>query len=219
VTVSWLELLRHRQTWAFMVGMAVSSPVWWFYIYWIPDFLNKRFHLNLAGSSLPLTVIFLVSSFGGILGGWLSSRLLRRGWTVNAARKTALLICSLSAVPVFAASWVNNPWWAVGLVALAAAGHCGFAANLFTLVSDTMPRFAVSSVVGIGGLAGSLAGVLFVQLVSRTLYYTHNNYFIPFAIAASAYLVGLGIMHSLLPRIEPIKLGQKLVARGQEKIS
>jgi MFS transporter, ACS family, hexuronate transporter len=206
LTVRWLELLRHRQTWAFMAGMAASSPVWWFFIYWTPDFLNKRFHLNMTGSSLPLTCIFLVSSFGGILGGWLSSRLLRRGWTVNAARKTTLLICSLCALPIFGASFVNDAWCAVGLVALAAAAHCGYAANLFTLVSDTVPRFAVSSVVGIGGLAGSLAGILFVQVVSRTLHYTNNNYFIPFAMAASAYFVGLAIMHALLPRIEPMKL-------------
>ena len=206
VRISWLELLRHRQTWAFMTGMMVSAPVWWFYIYWTPDFLNKRFHLNLTGSSLPLMAIFLISSFGGILGGWLSSALLRRGWSVNAARKTALLLCSLCVLPVFATPLVSHAWWAVGLVALAAAAHCGYAANLFTLVSDTVPRFAVGSVVGIGGMAGSVAGILFVQIVSRVLHYTNNNYIIPFAMAASAYLLGLGIIHLLLPRLDPMEV-------------
>lgn len=204
VDVPWLTLIRHRQTWAFMAGMMASAPIWWFYIFWTPDFLNKRFELNLTQSSLPLMVIFLVSSFGGILGGWLSSALLRRGWSVNAARKTALLVCALCVLPVFATPLVPRVWWAVGLVALAAAAHCGYAANLYTLVSDTVPRHVVSSVVGLGGMAGSLAGMGFAQVVSRILHYTHNNYLAPFALAASTYLVALGCIHLLLPRLEPM---------------
>ena len=154
-----------------MLGMMASSPVWWFYIFWVPDFLNKRFGLGLTQSSLPLIVIFVAASFGGIFGGWLSSALLKRGWTVNAARKTALLVCALCVVPVFATPLVPvaHVWWAVALVALAAAAHCGYAANLFTLVSDTVPRQAVSSVVGIGGMAGSIAGMAFAQVVARVL--------------------------------------------------
>lgn len=206
VRIRWTELMRHRQTWAFMIGMMASAPVWWFYIFWIPDFLNKRFHLNLDQSSLPLVVIFLVSGFGGISGGWLSSRLLRRGWSVNAARKTALFVCGLCVLPVFATPLMPGVWWAVALVALAAAAHCGYAANLYTLVSDTVPLQAVSSVVGIGGMAGSIAGMVFAQIVSRLLYLTNNNYLVPFAMAASSYLSALALIHLLLPRLDKMSL-------------
>jgi MFS transporter, ACS family, hexuronate transporter len=205
-TVPWLRLIGRRQTWAFMAGMMASSPVWWFYIFWTPDFLNKRFELNLTQSSLPLMLIFFVSSLGGIAGGWLSSALLRRGWSVNGARKIALLACALCVVPVFATPLVPGVWWAVALVALAAAAHCGYAANLFTLVSDTVPKKAVSSVVGIGGMAGSVAGMGFAQIVSRILHFSHNNYLVPFALAASTYLLALGLIHLLLPRLEPMQL-------------
>jgi len=200
----WLGLLRYRQTWAFIVGMAASSPIWWFYIYWIPDFLNKRFDLSLTQSSVPLMLIFLVSSFGGIGGGWLSSMLIRRGWSINAARKLALAGCALCVLPVGATPLVGSVWVAVALVSLAAAAHCGFAANLFTLVSDTAPRALVSSVVGLGGMAGSLAGMVFAQGVGRILHLTNNNYLVPFAYASGVYLVAVGVMHCLVPRLEPM---------------
>ena len=214
VKIPWLELLRHRQVWAFMIGMMASAPVWWFYIFWTPDFLNKRFALNLTQSSLPLMTIFFVSGFGGISGGWLSSALLRRGWSANAARKTALLVCSLCVLPVFATPLMPTVWPAVALVTLAAAAHCGYAANLYTLVSDTVPRQAVSSVVGIGGMAGSVAGMFFAQIVSRILDFTHNNYLVPFALAATTYLVALGFIHLLLPRLEPMPLPVKTGAHS-----
>ena len=204
--VPWASLLGRRQTWAFMLGMMASSPVWWFYIFWVPDFLNKRFGLGLTQSSLPLVAIFFAASFGGIGGGWLSSALLKRGWSVNAARKTALLVCALCIVPVFATPLVPvaDVWWAVALVALAAAAHCGYAANLFTLVSDTVPRQAVGSVVGIGGMAGAIAGMFFAQVVARVLYATNNNYVVPFAIAATTYSLALLLIHLLLPTLEPM---------------
>jgi ACS family hexuronate transporter-like MFS transporter len=186
--------------------MVMSSPIWWFYIYWIPDFLNKQHHLQLTQSSGPLVAIFLVADGGGIAGGWLSSTLIGRGWSVNASRKVTLLICGLCVLPVFLTPLVSSLWVSVALVALAASAHCGFAANLFTLVSDTVPQQVVSSVVGIGGMAGSIGGIVFAQAVSRILQATGNNYMIPFAIASMSYLVALGIMHLLLPRLEPMKL-------------
>jgi len=206
VRIPWLELLHHRQVWAFMIGMMASAPVWWFYIFWIPDFLNKRFALDLTQSSLPLMTIFLVAGFGGIAGGWLSSALMKRGWTANAARKTALLVCSICVLPVFATPLMPSVWPAVVLVTLAAAAHCGYAANLYTLVSDTIPRQAVSSVVGLGGMAGSVAGMFFAQIVSRILDFTHNNYLVPFGLCATVYLLALGCIHLLLPRLEPMRV-------------
>jgi len=205
-TIRWRELVRHRQTWAYVAGTMASAPVWWFYIFWAPDFFNQRYGLNLDQSSLPLVAIFLVAGLGGICGGWLSSFLLRRGWTLHAARKATLLICALCAVPVFAAPLSANYIIADALVALAAAAHCGFAANLYTLASDTVPAKAVASVVGIGGMAGAVTGIFFAQFISRILALMHNNYLMPFSLAACSYLLGLGAIQLLLPRWDAMKL-------------
>ncbi|MEK7674224.1 MAG: MFS transporter [Verrucomicrobiota bacterium] len=199
----WLELLRHRQTWAFVVGMFMSSPIWWFYLYWIPDFLHKRHGLDLIHLGPPLVVIYLMTDVGSIGGGWLSSALIKRGWSVNAGRKTAMLVCALCVVPVFAASMVSHLWTAVFLVGLAASAHQGFSANLFTLVSDTVPRQAVSSVVGIGGMAGAIGGMFIAKLAGYVLEWT-GNYLILFLIASTAYLIALLIIHLLLPRLQPM---------------
>jgi ACS family hexuronate transporter-like MFS transporter len=145
-----------------------------------------------------------MTDVGSIGGGWLSSHLIKRGWSVNASRKTALLVCALCVVPVFAASSVSNLWTAVFLVGLAASAHQGFSANLYTLVSDTVPRKAVSSVVGLGGMAGGIGGMLIAKLVGYVLEWT-GSYLIPFAIAASAYLVALACIHLLSPRLDPIE--------------
>jgi len=204
-TVSWSDLVGHRQTWAYVAGTIASAPIWWFYIFWTPDFLSKRYDLNLRQSSLPLMCIFLVAGLGGIIGGWLSSFLLRRGWTLNSARKTAFLLCGVCAAPVFLTPLAPNYVIAVGLVALAAAAHCGFAANLYALATDTVPAKAVASVVGIGGTAGAVAGMFFAQFISRVLSLTHNNYAAPFAVAASSYLLGLACIHLLVPNLDAIR--------------
>lgn len=214
-SIPWLKLVRYRQTWAYIAGTAASAPVWWFYIFWAPDFFSKRYGLNLNQIGLLLMWIFLVAGFGGIAGGWLSSFLLRRCWTPNAARKTALLVCALCALPVFTAPFSTNYIVADVLVALAAAAHCGYAANLYALASDTVPSKAVGSVVGIGGMAGAVMGMFFAQLISRILSLTSNSYVAPFAVAASSYLLGLACIHLLLPKLETMKLnlGVALTAR------
>src|SRR5262249_23536102 len=209
-----VDLVPQRQTWAYVAGTMASAPVWWFYIFWAPDFFNKRYGLNLDQSSLPLVAIFLVAGLGGIAGGWLSSFLLRRGWTLNAARKTTLLVCALCAVPVFATPLSPNYVVADALVALAAAAHCGFAANLYTLASDTVPPKAVASVVGIGGMAGAVMGIFFAQFISRILALTHNNYIMPFSLAACSYLLGLVTIHLLLPKLDAMKLDLHPAARA-----
>jgi ACS family hexuronate transporter-like MFS transporter len=204
--IPWLDLILHRQTWAYIAGTIASAPVWWFYIFWAPDFFSKRYGLNLDQSSLLLMWIFLVGGLGGIGGGLLSAFLLRRGWPLNSARKTTLLVCALCAVPVFAAPLVNNYVIADVLVALAAAAHCGYAANLYSLASDIAPPKAVASVVGIGGMAGAVMGMFFAQFISRILSLTNNNYISPFAVAASSYLVGLACIHLLVPNLEAMKV-------------
>ena len=204
VKVPWLTLLRYRQTWAFTVGMFLSSPIWWFYLYWIPDFLNKQYGLDLLHMGPPLVVIYLMTDVGSIGGGWLSSWLLKRGWTVNAARKTAMLVCALCVVPVFMASRVSNLWVATLLVGLAASAHQGFSCNLYTLVSDTAPRQIVSSIIGIGGMAGAIGGIFIATLAGFILERT-GDYRLLFLIAACVYLVNLTIIHVLNPRLEPMQ--------------
>ena len=208
VKIPWLHLLRHRQTWAFIVGTFMTSPVWWFYLFWVPSFLNKRHGLDLLQLGPPLVVIYLMTDVGSVGGGWLSSWLIKRGWSVNAGRKTALLACALCVVPIFMASQVSNMWMAVFLIGLAASAHQGFSANLYTLVSDTVPRKAISSVVGIGGMAGAVGGMIFAKVAGRVLQQNTGDYFILFTIASTAYLFALLFIHLLLPKMQPMDLSR-----------
>jgi MFS transporter, ACS family, hexuronate transporter len=194
-------VLSFRPTWAFAVGMFLTSPIWWFYLYWVPGFLNEKHGLNLLELGPPLVVIYLLADVGSIAGGWLSSWLIRRGWSVNAGRKTAMLLCALCVVPVFAASQTASLWTAVLLIGLAAAAHQGWSANLYTLVSDTMPRQTVSSVVGIGGMAGAVGGMLVAKLVGYLLEWT-GSYLTPFAMASGAYVLAFACVQFILPRLD-----------------
>jgi ACS family hexuronate transporter-like MFS transporter len=195
-------LLRYRQTWAFVVGMSLSAPIWWFYLYWLPKFLHQQYGLDLATLGPPLVVIYTMTTVGSIGGGWLSGALLKRGWSLNASRKTALLICALCVVPVVFAAQASNLWVATFLIGLAASAHQGWAANLFTLVSDLFPKQAVASVVGLGGMFGSLAAVAFSQSAGLILQST-GSYWTLFIMAGSAYLLALIIMQLLIPHMKP----------------
>ena len=201
--IGWVELLRYRPTWAFAVGMFCTSPIWWFYLYWVPDFFHKRHGLDLLQLGPPLVVIYLLTDVGSVGGGWLSSWLIHRGLSVNAGRKIAMLVCALCVVPIFLAPQVSDLWSAVLLIGLAASAHQGFSANLYTLVSDTMPRASVSSVVGLGGMAGSIGGMFIAKLTGYVLEWT-GQYLILFVIASSAYLLALLIIQLLVPRLEPV---------------
>jgi ACS family hexuronate transporter-like MFS transporter len=203
--IPWRTILPHRQTWAFMIGKFLTDPVWWLYLFWIPDFLNRNHGIDLRLIGPPLVVIYLVADVGSIGGGWLSSALIKRGWSVNAGRKTAMLACALAVVPMVFASGARELWVAVGLISVAAAAHQGWSANLFTLVSDTFPRQAVGSVVGLGGMAGAVGGMLIAKLTGYLLQVT-GSYVPVFLIAAFAYLTALAIIHMLVPRLEPARL-------------
>ena len=204
VKIPWRTLLRYRQTWAFVIGFTLSAPIWWFYLYWIPDFLHKQHGLNLIQLGPPLVTIYLMTNVGSIGGGWLSSRLIKHGWTVNASRKTAMLVCAICILPVFAASTVSNLWAATFLVGLAASAHQGFSANLFTTVSDTAPRQVVSSIVGLGGMTGAIGGMFIAKLAGYILQWT-GEYQLLFGLASCIYLVNLLIIHLLNPRLKPMK--------------
>ena len=203
----WADLVGHRQTWAFTIGKFMTDPAWWLYLFWIPDFLYTR-GLSLKGMMLPLLVIYNGATIGSIFGGWLSSTLIRRGWTVNRGRKTAMLACALAVVPIVAATHVSHLWTAVLLVTLAAAAHQGWSANMFTLVSDMFPRHAVGSVVGFGGMAGAVGGMIIAKIVGYVLQWT-GSYFPVFVIAGSAYLIALLMIQLLAPKLAPARLETK----------
>ncbi len=205
VEIPWRKLLVHRQTWAFAVGKFMTDPIWWLYLFWIPDFLHRNYGLDLKTIGLPLVVIYLVADVGSIGGGWLSGRFIKLGWTPNRARKMAMLICALSVVPVMFAANVSSLWVAVGLISLAAAAHQGWSANLFTLASDMFPRKAVGSVVGIGGTSGAVGGMFIAMLVGAILQAT-GSYVPIFILAGLAYLAALLVIQSLVPRLQPAKL-------------
>ncbi len=205
VRLPWAQLLRHRQAWAFVVAKFLTDPIWWFFLFWLPKFLNQEYGLTLTGLGPPLIAIYLLADIGSIGGGWVAGRLIKRGWSVNKARKSAMLLCALCVVPILLASSATNLWVAVVLIGLATAGHQGWSANVFTLTSDMFPRYAVASVVGLGGLAGAVGGMLISTFVGFLLQAT-GSYVPVFIVAASAYLVALAAVHLLVPRLEPIKL-------------
>ena len=201
---SWTAFLGYRQTWAFAVGKLLADPVWWFHLYWLPKFLDARYNVKLSGLTLPLIAVYLTADLGSIGGGWLSSWLIARGWSVNRARKTAMLAMALLIVPSTLASQARSAWLAVGIVAVAAAAHQAWSANVYTLASDMFPRSAVGSVVGIGAFAGAMGGVLFQRAVGRILDANGGNYAPIFVYCGSAYLVAWAIIHLLAPRLEPV---------------
>ncbi len=203
--IPWREVVPHRQAWAFALGKFLTDPVWWLYLFWIPDFLNRNYGVNLTQMGPPLVVIYLAADVGSIAGGGLSSWLIGRGWSVNAARKTAMLVMALAVVPIVFASSVQHLWTAVALVGLAAAAHQGWSANLFTLTSDTFPRSAVGSVVGFGGMWGAIGGML-ISKVTGYLLDTSGSYVPVFIMAGGMYLFALLVIHLLAPRLEPVRL-------------
>jgi MFS transporter, ACS family, aldohexuronate transporter len=206
--IKWAQLLPHRQTWAFVAGKFMTDPIWWFYLFWIPDYLQREHGLRLAQIGLPIVVIYVISDVGSIAGGWFSSHLIRRNFSVNAARKWAMFACALCVLPVAIVYRISGLWPATLLIGLAAAAHQGFSANLFTLTSDLFPSRAVASVVGIGGMAGAVGGMLIAEIVGHVLQWT-GSYMIPFFIAASAYLLGLLLIHLLSPKLAPVRIGDE----------
>jgi ACS family hexuronate transporter-like MFS transporter len=201
----WAQLLRHRQTWAFVAGKFMTDPIWWFFLFWLPKFLNSEHGLTLTGLGPPLIAIYLMADVGSIGGGWLAGRFIKRGWSVNRARKGAMLVCALSVTPIVFASTADSLWVAVALIGLATAAHQGWSANLFTLTSDLFPRHAVASVVGLGGLAGAVGGML-ISTFTGYLLETTGSYLPVFLMAGSAYLLALVLIHGLVPRLQPAQI-------------
>ena len=204
--VGWVELLRHRQTWSFMVGKFMTDGVWWFYLFWLPKFLDARYGITLGKLALPLIAIYVVADVGSVFGGWMSGALIGRGWGVPQARKTTLLAAAVLIVPTALAPTFTGLWSAVACVSIAAAAHQWWSANLFTLASDMFPRRAVGSVVGLGGFSGAAGGVLFQRLTGAILQANGSDYRPVFLCCGLAYVTALGIMHLLAPRMEIVRV-------------
>src|SRR5687768_15228041 len=202
------KILRRREMWAFAIGKFMTDPIWWFYLYWLPKFLDARYGIKLASVAAPLIVIYLLADVGSVGGGWLSGAFIKRGWTVNAARKITMLIAALLIVPTAFAPSMTGLWAAVTVVGIAAAAHQWWSANIFTLTSDMFPRQAVGTVVGIGGFAGAMGGLLFQRLTGSILQANGNNYVPIFLICGSAYVTALLVIHLLVPKVRRLDVAE-----------
>jgi len=204
-SVPWMRIIPRRETWAFALAKALTDPVWWFYLFWLPGYLQSTFHLDIHTNRLPVVVCYAISTIGSVAGGWLPGLAMTGGRSLNTARKGSMLLCALLVLPVMLAPYTHNLWLVVGLIGLAMAAHQGWSANVFTLASDLFPKAAVGSVTGFGGMVGAAAGVLFQLAVGQVVQWTHS--YVPlFIVAGLAYLVALGIVQVLSPKLAPAKL-------------
>ncbi len=205
--VPWARVFPCKETWAFAIAKFLTDPIWWFYLFWIPGFIQTTFHLTLSQSKIPVMLAYAISIIGSVGGGQLSSTLIARGKTANVGRKVAMLICILCIAPIFAVPYIHSLWTVVALLGLATAGHQGWSANLFTLPSDMFPKAAVGSVTGIGGMGGAFGGVLLLYSAGAIVEKTHS-FVILFVIACLAYPLALLVVHGLAPKLAPARLGQ-----------
>jgi len=200
----WKSVLPKRQTWAFSLAK-LTDAVWWFYLFWGAIFLADKFDVKIKEMGLPFLTIYLLADLGSIFGGWLSGKFIKTGWTINKARKITLLICALLILPVSFVAITESKWIAIFLIALGAAGHQAWSANIFTLVSDVFPKKATASVVGIGGMLGAVAGIVSTLVLGSVLDQANNSgFFWAFLLAGSSYLILLGFVHLLMPKMTPL---------------
>lgn len=213
--ISWLKLLQFRQTWAFVLGKFLTDPIWWFYLFWLPDFLNSEYGLTGTDVAVPVAVVYMISTVGSVWGGWLPLRFIRNGLPVFKARKTSMLIYAFLVIPVVFAQLLGsvNMWFAVIIIGIATSAHQAWSANIFTTVSDMFPKRAVGSVTGIGGMFGGVGGIFLTLFVQKNMFVHYRSigqieiaYYIMFAICGSMYLLAWLIMHLLVPRMERIKV-------------
>ena len=210
--VSWAHLLRLKQTWAFIVGKFFTDPIWFFFLFWLPSYFSTSFHLDLKRPSLPLVIVYAGTMIGSIGGGYLSSWLIKKGWTVNRARKTALLVSALCVIPIIVTRYSSNMWIVVALITLSVAANQAWSANIYAIVPDMFPKKVISSIVGIGGMAGAIGSVLFPLFIGFILDFykkTGNiiaGYNIIFMICGSSFIIAWIIIHFVVPKMERAKL-------------
>jgi ACS family hexuronate transporter-like MFS transporter len=212
IKLSWAQLLGYKQTWAFAVGKFLTDPVWWFYLFWLPDFLEKQYGLTNTQIALPVALAYTMATIGSIVGGWLPMYFIKKGWTVFRARKTAMVIYACCALPVVSAQYLGsiNMWLAVLIIGLAMSAHQAWSANIYTTVSDLFPKTAVASVTGIGGMFGALGGILIAKTAGNLFDYykadghIETGYLIMFLVCSVAYIIAWIIMQLLVPKMKRI---------------
>lgn len=206
-SVKWTRVPLTRETWAYALGRFCIDPIWWFFLFWLPGYLGERYGLDLKSFGPPLVAIYLISDLGSVAGGWLSSRLLHRGWGVNAARKATMALAAVAVLPVLFAQSIDNLWLAVLVIGIATAAHQAFSANLYAIPTDMFPLAAVGSVIGIGGTAGAVGGMVMAKYAGFVL--DRIGSYVPlFAVAGSAYLVALLLIHLLSPRLAKVDMAR-----------
>jgi ACS family hexuronate transporter-like MFS transporter len=210
---TWLRLMKYRQTWAFSIGKFLTDPIWWFYLFWLPDFLESEYHLKGTAIALPVALVYTISTFGSVGGGWLPLYLIKKNWTVFKARKSSMLFYAFFVLPILFAQILGqvNMWLAVIVIGLAAAAHQAWSANIFTTVSDMFPKRAIGSVTGIGGMFGAIGGILLSFFVQKNLFVHYRSinqieiaYYIMFLVCGLSYLIAWVIMHFLVPKVKVI---------------
>jgi len=213
--ISWGKLLTYKQTWAFSIGKFLTDPIWWFYLFWLPDFLESQYGLKGTAIAIPVALVYTISTFGSVFGGYLPKYLIDHNWTVFKARKTSMLIYAFAVVPIIFAQLLGsiNMWLAVIIIGLAASAHQAWSANIFTTASDMFPKKVVGSITGIGGMFGSIGSVLLSLLVQkkmfvhyRAIHHIETAYYIMFFVCGSAYLLAWLIMHFLIPKMRPVEI-------------
>lgn len=207
INVHWKELIKYRQTWVVALGKLFADPVWYFYLFWGAKFLNAKFGVELKGLALPLIIIYLVAWSGGITGGAISSGLLKKGRSINFARKITMLGTALLVLPVMMVPFIDSLPVCVGLIALAAAAHNSWSANIFTVASDLFPKKIVGSVIGFSTTVSSIAAMGTALLIGFALNESGTEgYVFPFVVAAFGYLAGITVIHIISPKFETVKM-------------
>ena len=210
--VSWGRLLQFRQTWAFVLGKFITDGVWWYYLFWLPDFLKEQYGLTKMQLAFPIALVYIIAAVGSIFGGWLPMYLIKHGWPLFRARKISMLIYAFCALPVISAQILGtyNLWIAISIIGFATAAHQAWSANIFTTVSDMFPKKTVASVVGIGSMAGGLGGIVISKSAGylldwyKKMGHIETGYLLIFIYCGCAYLLGWWVMHLLVPRVKPV---------------
>jgi len=205
VKISWFKLLKYRQTWAVSLGKLMADPVWYFYLFWGAKFLNTKFGIDLKEMALPLVSIYVIADLGGITGGAISSFLMKKGKSVNFSRKITMLGSAILVLPVMTVPHQSSLVISVALIALAAAAHCSWSANIFTVISDLFPKNVVGSVTGFATTVSTAGGMVTALLLGHALgESSQGGYEIAFKVASFGYLIGITIIHVLVPRMKPV---------------
>jgi ACS family hexuronate transporter-like MFS transporter len=204
--LGWSKVVRQRQAWAFASAKFLTDPVWFLMLFWLPKYFASTYDVDLKVVLLPMVLMYLLSDVGSIAGGWLSSKLIQRGYTPNVARKVTMIIAGLCVLPLLIVTRLENMWAAVALIGLALAGHQAFSSNLLSIPADMFPKQAVGSVIGLGGFAGGIGGMIMAKSTGLVLDATGGNYTLIFACCTVLYFIAVGVIHLLAPRMERVKI-------------